>query len=198
MYVQIPYFFDLFKSRLTFSEDSLQDKRIHLYSLSPFRANVARGGNEHRWWKIIPFTTCRTITFPMKIREKHGAHIQIFRPSPVFATRRTYSRYGSRRADPHTGFYPVNVRGRVRVSVLPHNLHIVARQKPPARGHFSPTAQPADFFPREYITSRGKVFVFAVFSFVPSHRYTERQASLVRSPPSSDPRTLILRIYSHA
>lgn len=165
MYVQIPYFFDLFKPRLTSSEDSLQDKQIHPY-VSLSLSFAQRGPRRKR-------------TSTVKNNSVYHLHNYHFSDENKRETRRTYSNIPPftcirdssngfalrpRRADPHTGFYPVNVRGRVRVfvRVLPHNLHIVARQKPPARGHFSPTAQPADFFPREYIISR-KVFARRLF-----------------------------------
>lgn len=129
----------------------------------------------------------------MEIREKHGAHIQIFRPSPVFATRRTDSRYERpRRADPCTGFYPV------RVSVYAYSpiIYILlrGRSRPPAAISRRPFSQPTFFSPRIYHfakTFRSPSFLSPPLIDMP------RQSSLVRSPPF-DLCALISRIYSHA
>lgn len=134
---------------------------------------------------------------------KRETRIQIFRPSPVFVIRRTDLRLRPRRVDPHTDFTrectSVDARPCICTSptsrrVLPHNLHIVARQKPPARGHFSPTAlsQPTSF-PANIISQK----VFCPPSFLsPPLIDMPRQSPLVRSPCST--RVLISRIYSRA
>lgn len=133
---------------------------------------------------------------------KRETRIQIFRPLPVFVTRRTDLRLRLLRADSHTGFTreytSVDARPCICTSptsrrVHPHNLHIVVWQKPPARSHFSPTVlcQPTSF-PANIISR--KVFRPSFLSLPLIDM--PRQSPLVRSPCSTC--VLISRIYSRA
>lgn len=96
----------------------------------------------------------------MEIRGKHEAHIQIFRPSPVFATRRMDSRLDRVAPILAQNFIP----SVYLYAYSPPIIYILlrGRSRLPAAISRRPFSQPT-LFPREYIISR-KVFARRLFS----------------------------------